>query len=290
MSLPKEELHIYSKLSEDFKVVFDIGCRDDLDYYEVKKDCEYHLFEPNSEALASIKKKMSSLSDHHIILNEFGLSDERKDDCVYYKNVQSFIPHWCLPSYDSGERFSLRKLDDYVKEKNIAKIDFIKIDVEGLDYQVILGGLDAIKRDNKVSYIQIENSGGNRQYLDLLTNFQFYLMMEPVLLKVLETVNNTDIDFNKFLVKLDVKTADFLDKRLAGTGAGANILGVHTSIDEAMLPKELFLPITTDTRSYGLLARSFFFLKYRVKELLRKIRRAYKMLVFTIHYRLKRKS
>ena len=101
--------------------MFDVGCRNDIDYYEVKKDCEYHLFEPNVEAIDSIKNKISTLSNHHIILNEFGLSDENKNNCVYYKNVESFISHWSIVSIDSGERFPLRKMDDYVKNNKILK-------------------------------------------------------------------------------------------------------------------------------------------------------------------------
>lgn len=282
MSLPKEELQIYMKLSQNFVVVFDIGCRDDIEYYEVKKDCEYHLFEPNTEALESIKSKISLLSDHNIILNEFGLSNENKDDCIYYKNVQSFTPHWSAPSFDSGERFSLKRLDDYVESKGITAIDFLKIDVEGLDYSVILGGLETIKNNNKVSYIQIENSGGNKRYVDLLDNFHFYLMMEPELLKVINTVNNIGMDFNKSLIKLDEAVITFLDTQLIGTGAGANILGVRKDIDFDFLSRErgFIFPIANSNKLYTALERVLFRALYDLKNVYRSLRKWYKMLLF----------
>jgi FkbM family methyltransferase len=230
--IPNNELEIYKRMSEYFKIVFDIGCRDDLDFYEIKQNVEYHLFEPFTDALMSIKNKIKLLPKNNLILNEFGLSDINMNNCVYYKNTQSFIPHWYVPPIDSGERYSLRTLDSYVEENKIKNIDFIKIDVEGLDYNVIKGGINTIKFENKVSYIQVEYSGGIKQYVDLLDNFNFYLMVEPSLLGVILKNNNIlDIDFNKSLVKLDNQIIEFIDNSISPTGAGGNIFGVNKSLN-----------------------------------------------------------
>lgn len=282
MSLGKEELDIFSKLSPAFKVVFDVGSRDDIDYFEIKKDCEYHLFEPNLKAIASLKKKISELGSHRIILNEFGLSDKNKDDCVYYSNVQSFIPHWNTASFDTGERFSLRKLDDYVDSQEISFIDFLKIDVEGMDYQVILGGTNTIKNKNKISFIQIECSGGCRQYVELLSNFTFYLMMEPKLLELINTINDTKTDFNKSLVKLDDWVINLLDKKLSKTGGVANILGVNKNIDFSSMIQEKYLVsnVIDKNKPYGKCMRLYFAGLYLIKGWYRQIRKTIKTFLF----------
>lgn len=57
MSLLKEEINLYKEISTDFKLVFDVGCRDDIDYYQIKPNCQYHLFEPNTVALNLLKEK-----------------------------------------------------------------------------------------------------------------------------------------------------------------------------------------------------------------------------------------
>ncbi len=283
MHMGKEELDIFAKLSWNFKTVFDVGSRDDIDYFKIKNDCEYHLFEPNTEAIASIKRKISNLGEHNIILNEFGLSDADKDNCVYYKNVQSFIPHWSLASFDTGERFSLRKMDDYVENHGISFIDFLKIDVEGMDYQVILGGINTIKRNNKVSFIQLECSGGSRQYIELLDNFDFYLIMDPSLLKVINTLNRTGIDFNKQLIKMDEDVIIFLDKTMAETGAAACILGVNKNIDFSLIIQErkLAYSIVSVNKSYSGMALDYFKILYGIKRRLRKIRKTVKNFLFT---------
>ena len=148
--IPSEELKVFEAICSEFKTVIDVGSRDNLDYFYINSDCSFHLFEPMGEALASIKSKLSNISKHDIKLNEYGLSDKNLDNQVYYDNTQSFTPNSFVRSVDRGSRYSLRKLDDYVKNENIDYIDFLKIDVEGLDYNVILGGLNTIRESNKV--------------------------------------------------------------------------------------------------------------------------------------------
>jgi len=234
-SMPFTELKIYEYLSNNFKVVFDVGVRDDLDYFKIHPLCDYHLFEPHVPFILSIKDQLSFIEknfNHKIFLNEYGLSDKNEDNKIYYKDIQSFETHWNtnIPSIHHGEQYSLKKLDNYINQNNISNIDFLKIDVEQLDFQVILGGLQAIKYDNKVSYIQIEYSGGIRQYVDLLDNFTFYLVMEPVLLGAINSMNTTSIDFSSSLIKLDDSIINFIDNTVSPTGNGGNIFGIHKKI------------------------------------------------------------
>jgi FkbM family methyltransferase len=231
--IPQSELEIFNRLCKEFKVVFDIGCRDDVDYFHINPSCEYHLFEPNTIAINSLKQKLSKLNNHRIILNEFGLSDISQEECCYYRNIESFTINPWVGGIDYGDRFSLKTLDEYIESNNIEKIDFLKIDVEGLDYKVILGGLETIKNKNMVSYIQIEYNGGIKQYVDLLENFDFYWMMEPLLLNAVNNMDNR-MDFNKSLIKLDIDLINFIDNVVSPTGNGGNILGINkqkTDID-----------------------------------------------------------
>lgn len=239
--IPKEELKIFEILSNKFERVFDVGCRDDLDYYNIEPNIEYHLFEPNKKAIESIKNKISELDRHKIILNEFGLSDVNEDNCVYYSNIESFVPHWCVPSVKSKDQYSLKKLDDYITNNKIDKIDMIKIDVEGLDYNVVLGGINTLKTDNKVSYIQLEYSGNIAQYVKLLDNFNFYLMIEPRLLSAINELNKTKIDFNQSLIKLNDDIIEFIDHVISPTGNGGNIFGINKSIKD--IDSKLFFKI-----------------------------------------------
>ena len=65
----------------------------------------------------------------------------------------------------------VKTLDWYIKENNIIRIDFLKIDTEGYDYKVLLGGKEAIKL---ARYIQYEHWNNLQQFHDLL-NEDFWM-------------------------------------------------------------------------------------------------------------------
>lgn len=246
-AIPAEELRIFELLKDDMSVVFDVGARDDLSFYNIKSDCSYHLFEPNKGALASLKKKISMLHNPDIRLNEFGLSDKSEDNCIYYEDSQSFVINPLHRGIDTGQRYSLRTLDGYITENNISHIDFLKIDAEGLDYKIILGGLRAIK--TKVSYIQFEYWGGVKKFIDLLGDtFDFYLMMEPILLEAITdeawssmTAAQKRKDYRKSIILLDHDMIDLIDQTIIPLGHGGNILGIKKG-----LPREKIGKITFD--------------------------------------------
>jgi len=47
-----------------------------------------------------------------------------------------------------GQKFEIKilSLDDFSREKNLARLDFLKIDVEGSEMDVLLGGIETLKR------------------------------------------------------------------------------------------------------------------------------------------------
>lgn len=245
--IPQEELRIFNILKDELEIVFDVGARDDLSFYKIKSDISYHLFEPNKEFIASLKKQKALLKNPDITINEFGLSDKKEDDCIYYENSQSFIINPFLnKDIDCGQRYSLRRLDDYVIEKNISKIDFLKIDAEGLDYKIILGGINTVK--NKVSYIQFEYWDGVQKFVDLLGDtFNLYLMMEPILLKSIEeqfarrmSIEQKQKNYRKSIIPLDKPVIELIDEILSPRGYGGNIIGISKKLKNVNIEKLTF--------------------------------------------------
>ena len=49
---------------------------------------------------------------------------------------------------DNFERIKtkIHTMDDYVKEQNLSRLDFIKIDVEGFEWDVLQGGKKQLKK------------------------------------------------------------------------------------------------------------------------------------------------
>ncbi len=158
--IPEGELKLFEILPR-VKVVFDVGSRTDLEYYKLKPNCEYHLFEPNPEFVESLKEQAEGKSNIHI--NAFGLADI---DGVhkYHRGLQMFeggegttpAGDWELP---------VKTLDGYCAEKGIKRIDFLKIDTEGYDYKVLLGGKNIIP---KCRFIQYEYWNDKEEFVQLL--------------------------------------------------------------------------------------------------------------------------
>lgn len=55
------ELFPFKKHLSNINVVFDVGSRDDIDFLNIKQDCEYHFFEPNSQFVNSLIEKLNLL-------------------------------------------------------------------------------------------------------------------------------------------------------------------------------------------------------------------------------------
>lgn len=159
--IPPRELEIFESL-KDINVVFDVGARADDDYVRLKPHIILHAFEPNLEFFQQLKDKIGDRPN--TFLNNYGLGD--KDAEVGYNNGrQMFLGGEEKTQLTANAFYKMRTLDSYVNEHGIAKIDFLKIDVEGYDYQVLMGGAATI---SKCHYIQYEYWDNKLQYHDLL--------------------------------------------------------------------------------------------------------------------------
>ena len=181
-----------------------------------------------------------------------GLSDVTEKECVYYQDSESFIKNRFFENIDRGERYDLEILDGYVKKHNISKIDFLKIDAEGMDYRVIQGGLDIIK--NNTNFIQFEYWDGAAKFALLLGDtFDLYVMMEKGLLKAVHneakdemTTSQKQKDYTQSLVPLDDDVILLIDTILAPKGFGGNIFGIKKTIEEKLsIKKEIAYDIRT---------------------------------------------
>lgn len=140
--MPQWELDIVRKLP-DIQVVFDVGARIDTAYLGIFPNAEFHLFEPCPDFFEELELKVGKNPKVH--LNNFGL-DEKEGELPYDPRIQSFRDYSIYP------KLPLSTLDKYVSEREIQRIDFLKVDTEGLDYRVLLGGRNTIKRCRYIEY------------------------------------------------------------------------------------------------------------------------------------------
>ena len=81
---------------------------------------------------------------------------------------------------DSGESIETISLDEFVKENDIPKVDFIKMDIEDAELNALKGGINTIKKDRSQIAVCIYHS--LEQFVEIplflkshLENYSFYL-------------------------------------------------------------------------------------------------------------------
>lgn len=165
----QEELKVFSSLGK-FEMVFDVGARmksdisevpSILEYLTLQPQAQFHLFEPNPVSYQALRMAVG----HHpqVIINNFGLGD-KEGTFSYNKTLEAFDEGEAWQG-ESADKYLITTLDMYVKEMGIKQIDFLKIDTEGYDYKVLLGGEEARKITR---YIQYEHWDNKEQFHTLL--------------------------------------------------------------------------------------------------------------------------
>jgi len=144
--------------------ILDIGSNVGVFSEAIIKNTNYnsiHLFEPSKEYY---EYSVSSLKVYkELYFNIYGLSNCSNNQ-ILYKSPNNIVWNTFLkkdPNQPNNfteimikETCSLKKLDDY----EINNVDFIKIDVEGLEYKVLAGAMNIISKYKP--YILIEVGWG----------------------------------------------------------------------------------------------------------------------------------
>lgn len=135
-------------------IIFDVGSRNDtlFDTFEG----EVHYFEPDVTTINQLK--LISHKNNKVYYNNFGLGNS---NCIlpYYSETQSFIKrNISCPNINhiANKEFIIKRASEYIIDNKISNIDFLKIDTEGYEYEVIKGFDDSIKI---VKIIQFEYGG-----------------------------------------------------------------------------------------------------------------------------------
>ena len=162
------EYHIIKRLREAHpRIAFDVGanCGEWLmEALSAWTDCHFHAFEVAPETSERLADRIHrSKYGSRVTLNGFGLSNFDGKMEVYYdsdhpnlttvlrlkKALQ--IQNYVAVPFDA----SLRTGDRYVANHRIAAVDFLKIDVEGAEYQVLEGLKDCLSQ-TKIHCLQFE--------------------------------------------------------------------------------------------------------------------------------------
>lgn len=144
------EYRLLKKIIREGMIIFDIGANvgEYTSYVlSVNSKIRVHCFEPSKQTFELLKKNLATYKDKsELIINNFGLSDKIEEGELFIYTVtggsNSLYFNENFASISNNlykEKIKLDILDDYIVKNDIKKIDFMKVDVEGHEYKVLLG-------------------------------------------------------------------------------------------------------------------------------------------------------
>lgn len=168
----KEKVEWLGRYIQSGSTILDVGAN--MGYFTKEfaylhnSSCKVFGFEPFDYNFDILKKVTNKFKN--VTIEKLALSNKNGEEDIYIpvKNKGKIGPGLVHLGKEEDRDFIIKKiqtqkLDDYVKEKNIEKIDFIKCDVEGAEYLVFEGGLNIIRSSKPTVFCEI-----NEEYLQRL--------------------------------------------------------------------------------------------------------------------------
>ena len=146
-----------------------------------KPNARIHSFEPNPIPAGKLQARYAKRDD--ITVHSCGLADEKQTRTLYVPVYKKFVydglasfdresaAGWLNPErlyWFAPDKLELRTFDCTTERLDDQRLDpiFIKVDVQGYEYQVILGGMETVKRCDPI--LMIEDFFGNSDLIQLL--------------------------------------------------------------------------------------------------------------------------
>lgn len=148
-------------INED-DVIFDIGAN--MGYYTILYNLNYSLtvysFEPIEKNFNYLIKNLEQNGISADKAYQIGLSDEEKMETFYYDerihSAASMRDLDCLQDKKTKPVIcKVRTLDNFCRENNVKKIDFIKCDAEGSEFLIYKGGCKTIEELRPVVFSEL---------------------------------------------------------------------------------------------------------------------------------------
>jgi FkbM family methyltransferase len=142
-----------------------------------------HSFEPVEERIKIIKNWLQTFPyNNNITLNHCAMGDKIEEKTFYVNNKTKASSFLKLNKKNKEDRLkekikiNVNTVDNYVKQNNINHIDYLKIDTQGYEEEVLKGSIETLK-SGIVKFIEVEIILSN--YYEKTTNFYD---MEKILL------------------------------------------------------------------------------------------------------------
>ena len=163
------ELRFMGEMLRHSNTVFDVGANDGQwarSAVEINSAIHLHCFEPSPY---TFKLLLQNHFPKNVICNNLGLGATTEEKTLFVfedgSKLNSLyqrqgIEHFSLPKQNRKEVIHLTTVDVYSNENHIEQIDYLKLDVEGHELEVLKGASQFL-RERRIKIIQFEYGGCN---------------------------------------------------------------------------------------------------------------------------------
>jgi len=146
------------------KTIFDVGAAAGdkaILFLKSFPDAIVYCFEPQTESLDKLRKRTAEFKNR-IKIFDFGFFDKNSEvilNVTPYRDSSSILPPEDGLEYQATdeikkENIKVVRMDDFMEQENIRHVDFIKIDVEGVEKEILEGGRKSFTKIDNV-FIEI---------------------------------------------------------------------------------------------------------------------------------------
>lgn len=153
------ELYIIKKLKKSVSsgVIFDVGANiGDWSKFLIEEykneNYNLYLFEPSLHTFHKLQNDLESRPNHHFY--PIGFSNKREKLTLKYDNDFQGSAS-ILGEGKIEEKIQLETIDEFCINNKIKKINFLKMDVQGYEFQILKGAEKMIQKNN-IEFIQFE--------------------------------------------------------------------------------------------------------------------------------------
>ncbi len=198
-------------------IFFDVGANTG-DYsrllYELmqKKNLSIYAFEPSAYTFSLLAKNAGTIKN--INLFNYGVGD-KEETVTIYSNYETSgaatLYNKALENYTFNknltEQVKIKTLDDICFKESVGSIDFLKIDVEGHEYKVLLGAQKLLASRN-IKFIQFEFGPFN---VYSKTYFKYFWDLLSPSYKIYRIIRNGFFEIPAYSENLEIfRTSNFL--------------------------------------------------------------------------------
>ncbi|UCS91993.1 FkbM family methyltransferase [Echinicola marina] len=218
----KKTRSIWAELSKKSSTILDIGANTGIFSMLAQaynSDAQIFAFEPQPN-IYKVLKLNSEVNGFQVNCIQLALSDSNGSLPFYNTGFSTFeannTTHGSLNKEWRTEKqqsimVKVSRLDQFLEDKNIEKVDLVKIDVETLEYEVLLGYGERLWRDRPTIILEVQSKEIGEKLENLFNDkdYKFYWINENSGIEpIIKLGENTDQNNLNYLMSPKEKAAE----------------------------------------------------------------------------------